>query len=345
MPEDRGYKSGPQTPLSGAGVALAVVCGLAIMAYSYFVVGDGLSGETIGEFTDFTVTNRTDGEVYVLLDHSSYGRVGGEERTFSTYKWDGRRLVQVVDERGRIIFSERLSKGDLKRMDYRIVTGSITLEVMPEGGLANVPPCTGPEREGCLEAQTELAPVAQASCAGSGRRVCFVPLGQVDPELVRNLVQYYRDEYGLEIGVLTPSAVPAGMTNPDREQIDGESLSEYAGRLFPADFANPNVALIGLTPLDLYAEDRNWYFQLGNATWAPQAHAVVSTYRMHLGTLYLVEDERVLSRTRKLVTKYLGLMFYDLPLSDDPTSPMFDNILGVSDLDRMGEVLPVPAGP
>jgi predicted Zn-dependent protease len=326
-------------------VALAVVCGLALMAFSYFVLGSGSSGETIGDFTDFTVTNRTDGEVTVLLDRITYGRVGGEERTFSTYKWDGRRLVQVVDERGRIIYSERLSKGDLKRMDYRIVTVSITLEVVPEGGLANVPPCTGSEREGCLEAQSELAPIAQTSCEGSGRRVCFVPLGQVDPELVLSLVQYYGDEYGLDIGVLTPSAIPAGMTNPDREQIDGESLSKYLGRLFPADFANPNVALIGLTPLDLYAEDRNWYFQLGNATWAPQAHAVVSTYRMHLGTLYLVDDERVLSRTRKMVTKYLGLMFYDLPLNDDPTSPMYGNILSVSDLDRMEEVYPVPVRP
>ncbi len=120
MAEGRGYNIGPQTPLSRAGVALAFVCGLALMAYSFFVVGSGLSGETIGDFTDFTVTNRTDGNVTVLLDRIIYGRVSGEERTFSAYTWDGRRLVQVVDERGRIIFSERLSKGDLKRMDYRI---------------------------------------------------------------------------------------------------------------------------------------------------------------------------------------------------------------------------------
>ena len=120
MPEGRIYNIGPQTPLSRAGVALAVVCGLAMIAYSFFVVGSGLSGETIGGFTDFTVTNRTDGEVTVLLDRIIYGRVVGEERTLSAYGWDGRRLVQVVDERGRILYSKRLSKGDLKRMDYRI---------------------------------------------------------------------------------------------------------------------------------------------------------------------------------------------------------------------------------
>ena len=205
--------------------------------------------------------------------------------------------------------------------------------------LFELPPCSESEREGCVKAQTELVAIAQASCEGSERRVCFVPLGQVDPDLVRNLVKYYRDEYGLEIGLLTPSAIPAEMVNPDREQIDGESLADYLGTLFPADFNDPNVALIGLTPLDLYAKDRDWNFELGHANWSAQSRAVVSTYRMHLGTFRLVDDERVFSRTRKLVTKYIGLMFYGLPPSDDPTSPMYGRILRVSDLDKMEEPL------
>ena len=136
---------------------------------------------------------------------------------------------------------------------------------------------------------------------------------------------------GISHGIITP--------------LRPSAMADYLGTLFPVDFADPNVALIGLTPLDLYAEDRDWYFQLGHADWSPQARAVVSTYRMHLGTLYLVDDERVLSRTRKLVTKYLGLMFYDLPLSDDPTSPMFGSILSVDDLDSMEDGLLVPTGP
>jgi predicted Zn-dependent protease len=211
-------------------------------------------------------------------------------------------------------------------------------------GIFEDPPCSGSDQQGCLEAQIELAPFARPSCEGSGRRVCFVPLGQVDPDLVRNLVSYYRDVYGLEIGVLTPSAIPAGTINPDREQIDGESLADFLGALFPADFYDPNVALIGLTPLDLYANDRDWRFQLGNAQWGTQSRAVVSTYRMHLGAFGLVDDERVFTRTRKLVTKYVGFMHYGLPASEDPTSPMYGSILSVSDLDTMEEPLSVATG-
>jgi len=221
-----------------------------------------------------------------------------------------------------------------------VVAGWVALVVVVNYGifgLFEVPPCSGSEREGCLEAQTELAAIAQPSCEGSERRVYFVPLGQVDPDLVHNLVKYYRDEYGLEIGLLAPRAIPADMTNPRREQIDGESLANSLGTLFPADFNDPQVSLIGLTPLDLYAEDRDWRFQLGYANWSAQSRAVVSTYRMHLGTFGLVDDEHVFSRTRRLVTKYIGFMFYGLPPSDDPTSPMYGNILRVSDLDKMEE--------
>ena len=201
------------------------------------------------------------------------------------------------------------------------------------------PPCSGSDLEGCLPAQSELAPAAEASCEGVGLRICFVPLGQVDPDLVRNLADHYRYDYGMRTGVLTPSAVPEEMVSHERHQIDGASLADYMGKLFPADFEDPNVVLIGLTPLDLYAHDRDWNFELGWADWSGPGHGVVSTYRMHLGRFFLVDDERVLSRTRKMVTKYVGLMYMRFPLSDDPTSPMYGNIMSVSDLDRMKDSL------
>lgn len=343
----RGYDIFPRTWKVRLLLAIGFVGGLAIMVSSllfYALTLDVFGDLDLFGDVEVTIENRTGRHLTIYVDGQSEAALPAGQTTSITtpkFQWRfGGSLVQAIDGDGLIAFQEDLDLDDLKRMDYRIIIEP------PADDLRNeYPPCTGPEREGCLEAQTELVPVAQASCKGSDRRVCFVPLGQVDPDLVGNLVKYYRDEYGLEIGVLTPSAVPAEMTNPDREQIDGESLAEYLGTLFPADFDDPNVALIGLTPLDLYAEDRDWNFELGHANWSEQSRAVVSTYRMHLGTFRLVDDERVFSRTRKLVTKYLGLMFYDLPLNDDPKSPMYSNILRVTDLDKMQEPLPIPAGP
>ena len=141
--------------------------------------------------------------------------------------------------------------------------------------------------------------------------------------------------------MLTPSAIPADLTNRQRGQIDGASLAGYMGELFPAEFHDPNVALIGLTPLDLYAADENWRFELAAADWSGPSHGVVSSYRMYWAMSGLANDQLVLLRTRKMVTKYIGLMYYRLPLSDDPTSPMYGHIMAVSDLDNMQEPLPI----
>ena len=80
----------------------------------------------------------------------------------------------------------------------------------------------------------------------------------MDPDIVRNLADHYRYDYGMRTWVLTPSAVPEEMVSHERDQIDGASLAEYMGKLFPADFQDPNVVLIGLTPLICMLTIADW---------------------------------------------------------------------------------------
>jgi hypothetical protein len=53
------------------------------------------------------------------------------------------------------------------------------------------------------------------------------------------------------------------------------------------------------------------------------------------------DEELFFSRARKLVTKYIGVLCYQLPEDDDPSSPMFHIPSGLDALDRMGEGLGV----
>src|SRR6266545_1249914 len=162
------------------------------------------------------------------------------------------------------------------------------------------PRCTGDEREACLAAQTQIQPDDDI-CEGSQRRVCIAPLGRVDPDLVRHLAGHFRDEYGLSVYVLTPNAVPEDLPYSLGDQFDAFTMIEYMGSLFPD---------------------------------APTA--VISTSRMYQETYGEAPDEDLFfSRVRKLFSKYVGYMYYGLPLSDDPHSLMFDSILGPGDLDRM----------
>ena len=205
------------------------------------------------------------------------------------------------------------------------------------------PPCSGDELQACLEPQTELNYLSDDECAGSGRRICFAPMGQVDPDLVEDLVQYYEDEYGLEIGVLTPTRITEQLIDPDRQQLDAATLGELIGHLHVDEMASPNVVLIGLTPVDLYDETRSWRFVFGIRASYAEPKGIVSTYRMHLGFRGLVDDDVVFERARKMITKYIGLLYYGLDESDDPDSPLYNNILSVRDLDKMDEPLAIPA--
>ncbi len=203
-------------------------------------------------------------------------------------------------------------------------------------------PCNGPDAERCQEPQQELQSSAQDSCQGEGRRLCLVPLGQVSPDLIQHLVDHYREQYGRSVAVLRPLGVPDSVIDPDRDQVGGIALTAFMHGAFPDASADPDAVLIGVTPLDMYYEDADWRFSFGVRGSFDDPEGVVSTFRMNPETFGEEPDDDLLfSRARTMVSKYVGLLFYGLEPSPDPESPMFDSILSLGDLDRMGEPLPV----
>lgn len=206
--------------------------------------------------------------------------------------------------------------------------------------------CSGSDLPQCLDEQSELRPLSSASCQGFERRVCLAPLGEVSPELVEHLVGYYEDEYGVSITVLTPKPIPDGMADRERGQIDVQDLMDYMATLFPTAARDPDAILIGVTPVDMYDRTSHYRFLFGARDTEVTPRAVVSTARLNVKFFGIGEGEDVtFSRARKLFTKNIGLLYYGLSDSDDPDSPLYNNILSLRDLDRMREPLPVPAGP
>lgn len=201
-------------------------------------------------------------------------------------------------------------------------------------------PCTGSELAACLEAQAGIK--GDGSCVGSQRRVCLAPLGRISPDLIDHLVSTYRDQYGLIVTVLPPAAIPMELEDPKRQQVDAARLINYMGELFPDAFRDPQAVLIGITPVDLYNSTSHFRYVFGVKGTPSDPKAVVSASRMN-PQFYSepADDPLFYARTRKLVSKYIGLLYYGLPASSEPTSPMFDSILGPDDVDRMTEPLPV----
>lgn len=180
-------------------------------------------------------------------------------------------------------------------------------------------------------------------CEGSGQRICLVPLGNVSSDLTEHLVNHYSDEYGLTVRVLDNKSIPTDLADREREQVGGIALIEYMGSLFPEAHADPDAILVGLTPVDMYFEERDWRF----AFWVSNeqtSKGVVSFFRMNPETFGMDRgDDLLYTRTRKVVTHVIGTLYYQLPGSDDPRSVMYNNVLSLDDLDLMGEKLPIEA--
>jgi len=327
--DGRGYDIFPRTLGARALLALAFVAGLGLTAVPVVLFTIAAFSGLLNE-TSVVVVNATGSRVTFYVGDIEQATLEPNETYVHkdirlAWRWD--RLV-YAESGGWPIFADQLDEDDLERLDYRIIIQD--------------PPCVGPRLDECLGAQTSLGPLADRTCEGDERRVCLAPLGAVSPALVQQLVDHYREEYDVPITVLTPNAVPRSLVDPVREQIDATALTEHMGGLFPEAYADPEIVLIGLTPADMYGTDVDWRFKFGQRGTFADPKAVVSTFRMDpLSFGAAQDDELMYSRARKMVTRYIGELYFDLPNNEDPKSLLYDNILSVDDLDHMEEPLRV----
>jgi predicted Zn-dependent protease len=199
--------------------------------------------------------------------------------------------------------------------------------------------CTGDAFRGCLEAQAGIGGVS--SCEGGERRLCLAPMGRVSPELIAHLAAYYRETYSLDVRVMPAAPVPSEYADPLRDQIDAGGLLEYLGQLSPGAYNDSRATMIAVTALDIFDPESHFRYVLSVKRTPEFPQGIVSTFRMNPATYgEPPDDELFYSRVRKMVTKYVGYMYFALPLSEDPTSPMYDSIGGPGALDVMTEPLP-----
>lgn len=167
----------------------------------------------------------------------------------------------------------------------------------------------------------------------------FVEVGDVRPGMLAALVTHFQTRYGVTIRTLPPMALTEVMTDAARSQFVAERvIRALQARDLP--LANDErTRVIGITSADMFIQGRanEWRFSFSLRS-TNRRFAVVSYARMNPINLGGAPDEQLLvARVRKMVAKNIGLMYYELPASQNPRSVLFDNILGVDDLDRMTE--------
>jgi predicted Zn-dependent protease len=168
-----------------------------------------------------------------------------------------------------------------------------------------------------------------------GSKIYLIPIGDVSTGQMQQLGNYYHGRFGLEIPILKAVPVPANAMDNRRNQLMAETLTNEMRGNFPELANDPKAILIGVTSQDMYLVSKNWRFAFG---WkdANKRTAVVSTARMNLRYGFnLFPNSEV--RLRKMVTKDIGILYYGLPQSDNPRSVLYNGILGIQELDSVGE--------
>ncbi len=163
--------------------------------------------------------------------------------------------------------------------------------------------------------------------------VYVVPLGPVPPAVITDLVDHFRITLRLAITPLSPLTIEPASIDRDRVQVVAEELTASLRHRLPQYGRH---VLIGLTTYDMYIRGYQWEYAFAYRE-GPRV-AVISTARMDEANWGRPPaPDRLRVRLRKMVAKNLGLMYYGLAQTPDRRSVLFGPILGLDDLDAIGE--------
>jgi hypothetical protein len=162
--------------------------------------------------------------------------------------------------------------------------------------------------------------------------VVLVPLGDFPADQANKIATREASDYGLPIRVA--GAIPIGASELDsgRGQLVAERLIQSIAAVHPESAGRTLV--IGLTIEDMYIAGRpDWRFAFGLRDGG--GVAIVSSARMGR----FLDPGGEWSRTTKMVTRSIGFLYYGLAPTHDPTDVLYDNILSLEDLIRIGDHL------
>lgn len=195
---------------------------------------------------------------------------------------------------------------------------------------------------------------------GKGK-LLFTPLSDFPSDLLKGLVGYYENKYGWKIETTPPIPLDSSVADLARRQLIAEEIIALMKRTRRDLADDPETILIGFTVYDTYIRGEpnwRWAFSLREEG----RFAMISTARMDpkvfpsysgppvLQILKAILDQRygiplrdgpdsvvLQRRLRKMVSKTIGILYLGLAQSQDRRSVMYGPILGLDDLESMGE--------
>jgi predicted Zn-dependent protease len=232
-------------------------------------------------------------------------------------------LTADWDALRRPVAERRRARATIVGNIFRI--GTLAAAACIAVGFLNVAPGT---THGAPEGRAAIVPTHPP-----GSTVYLAPLGGFPTAELQDLADFYAVRYDLNVDILPRAPIPASLEDPGRGQLAAEDLIGLLRATY-SEATDPNRVVIGVLQADIYIRGiPEWQWAFGNRA---EGHlAVVSTSRMNATGLF--GDGLAASRLRKMVTRDIGVLYFGLRLSSDPHSVLYSEILGVADLDGLGE--------
>lgn len=164
----------------------------------------------------------------------------------------------------------------------------------------------------------------------------FLPVGPLPRHHLDAVVKHFRGNTPLRIEVLPMVPVLPEMLESTRNQLVAEKVIAAVLKSLPKITINPRAVIIGITPMDMFTEERNWKYVYAKREGSHCT--VISSARMTRDAKgKRIDEETYLARIRKMVAKTIGLQYYGLDTNWDHASVMYGNVHGMDDLDKIRE--------
>src|SRR5262249_5329717 len=151
-----------------------------------------------------------------------------------------------------------------------------------------------------------------------------------------DLPEHFKNKFGIELKSLPVVPLDSSVVDTSRNQLVAQRIIQSMKQAQQELSRDHHTILIGITERDMYITVDSGRHVLNLRKEG--RFAVISTAQ--LGTkppLVPFNPLVVQSRLRKLLIKNIGLLYYQLPLTSDPTSTLYGAVENGADLDWMTE--------
>jgi hypothetical protein len=164
--------------------------------------------------------------------------------------------------------------------------------------------------------------------------VWLVPIGEPRRVDLNRLAGDLSLRYHIPVGTVPDVALPVWTIDGSGHRLSSQGLIRLLQQTY---IASGSAVFIGVTDYDMYdsSEDLAHEFSLR----APPAQGVVSTSSLGASLYSRLRGHSRYERTRKLVARNIGFLYYHRDVDNDPRSLLRSQMHSVGDIDKLREKL------